>query len=521
MRMSLLLLIALGCGGQEAAVPDVGPAPGVEPAPPVLRRLTESQYRASVTALLGPGLAMPTALEPDVEVDGLLAVGASEVAVSALGVERYEAASFLLADQADPAALLPCTPAGDADGDCARAFVQVVGRRAWRRPLTEDEVGRLADVVTTIGTAQGDFDAGVRYALAAMLQSPYFLYRVETSHDGPLTGFEVATRLAYLLWAQPPDDGLLDRAAAGDLDTPKGVREVASDMLDDPRAEQGVRAFADDWLHLYLLDDLSKDPMLFEHASPELAASAREETLALFTRFALGNEDVRDVLTTSDAYVDPRLAALYRLPSPALQGFAWTELPKDGRRRGLLGNASVLNIGSHATRSSATLRGKFVRTFLLCHEIPEPPADVDTSLPEPDATAPTLRDRVAVHLEEPACAACHQVTDPIGLALENFDATGRWRDTENGVTIDASGTLDGEDFANAWLLADVLHDHEDVVHCWTDRLYAYGTGQTPEAGQAELVDWLSASLAASDHRWRELLLAFVISDGFLTVGAQP
>ena len=262
--MSWLWLIALGFSGPDAAeVSGVGPAPAADPAPPTLRRLTRAQYDASVRALLGGHVALPTSLEPDGEVDELLSVGAGVTAVSSLGVERYESAAYLLADQVDPVDVLPCEPANASDAGCARAFVEDFGRRAWRRPLTEIETERVAGIVTGVG---------LRYGVAALLQSPHFLYRVETSQAGALSGYEVATRLAYLLWGEPPDDALLDRAAVGELDTARGVGDVAREMLDDPRAEAGVRAFVDEWLHLYRLADLKKDPAIFDHASPDLGA---------------------------------------------------------------------------------------------------------------------------------------------------------------------------------------------------------------------------------------------------------
>ncbi len=523
MRRASILSLCLWMGCPAPTEPPE-PEPAARPAAPALRRLTEAQYLASVRALLGDDLALPTALEPDTVAHGLASVGASSSTISALGIERYEDASFLLAeqivdDEARLAALLPCEPSGAADRDCASAFVEVIGRRAWRRPLSGEEIDALSGIVVEVGGAEGRFAEGVRYGLAALLQSPRFLYRIEQGEAVKLDGFEIASRLAFLLWAEPPDDALLDRAAAGELDTAEGVRQVAAELLDDPRAVAGVRAFADEWLKLSALPEHTKDPTLFDHAHPDLGPSAREETLSVFTTFALGPNDVRDVMTTRLTRIDARLAALYRVPAPEADGFGWTELPDDGTRRGLLGHASVLNLTSHATRTSATLRGQFLRENLLCQSIPEPPADVDTSLPEVDSAAPTLRDRIAIHLESPACAACHAVTDPIGLGLENLDAVGRWRETENDVRIDPSGDLDGQAFADAWALAQALRDHDDLMPCWTDRLYAYGTGHAPAPDEAATVDWLTARLADSDHRWRELLLAFAASEAFRTVGA--
>lgn len=520
----LVLTIALGGCGGEATVAGgaLAPAPPVEASSPTLRRLTQTEYRAAVEALLGDGLALPLTLEPDTLSHGLYAIGAGVTTVSALGVERYETAAWLLVDQIDAerlAALLPCAPIGPGDAACAARAVAEVGRSAWRRPLVADEIDRLTDLVVTIGEAEDDFAVGFGFALGAMLQSPHFLYRVEHGVNGRLTDHELATRLSFLLWARPPDRALLDAADQGSLSDPDTYAAEVDRLLADPRAVDGVRAFVADWLRLDGLDALEKDPMVFDHAHPDLGPSAREETLRLFGRFALGDEDIRHVLITRETQVDPRLAALYRVPAPDPLGFAPITLPNDGTRRGLLGHASVLALNAFATRSSATLRGAMVRRTLLCQDLPDPPADVDTSIPEPDASSPTLRDRIAVHLEEPACATCHQYTDPIGLGLENFDGIGRWRDSENGATIDPSGDLDDVPFADAWDLGGALASHPLLLPCWTDRLVAFGVGRTPSGGEAEAVAWLAEALVHDDHRWEQLLRRFVASDLFQTVGA--
>ncbi|MCB9745635.1 MAG: DUF1592 domain-containing protein [Alphaproteobacteria bacterium] len=536
--MTLLLTALLALGACDKAAPvdsgsgltDPGPAPEVEAPAPALRRLTTSQFRNVVRDLFGEGMVLTTQLEPDTVEEGFLSVGASVAAVSALGVERYELVALSLADQAleDETrldALLPCTPESADDAVCAEDFVRSFGRRAWRRPLSEDEVSRLVGVITWIGGDTGSFEEGLRYGLAAMLQSPHFLYRREHGQvteggQRQLTDHELASRLSFFLWNTTPDDVLLDAADAGLLSAPGGLEDQAWRMLDDPRANDGLRNLFTELYHLYELDDLDKDPLVFTHASAELGPAAREETLRVLEQLILEDDaDFRTLFTTQDTFVDRRLAALYGVPAPTLDdSFAAVRLERSGGRRGLLGQASFLLLNAHATRSSATLRGKFVREVLLCQAIPPPPGDVDTSIPETDASSPTLRDRIASHLEVESCATCHRITDPLGLGLENFDGVARWRLTENDATIDASGELDGEAFDDAWQLGRVLSEHEDVPSCISSHVYHYAVGHGTADGEEALVDWLTQGFVYDGHSFRSLLIRTITSPGFAQVG---
>jgi len=529
----LLLLSLLGCKdkGADSAAPVSarGAAPAAQPPAPALRRLTRSQYDNAVSDLFGDGLVLPAKLEPDAEVEGLLSVGAATNAVSAYGVELYEDAAFLIAEQVFSdaerwGALVPCTPEADDDADCAAAFAESIGQAAWRRPLDADEVDTIAGVIASIGAAAGDFNTGAMYGLAAVLQSPSFLYRVEHgSTDGdlrPLTDWELASRLSFLLWNSVPDAELLDAAAAGELATAAGLEAQARRMLADPHASDGVRNLFDEIFHLYELDGISKDPAVFTHASPDLIDSAREETLRLMEWLVLEEDaDFRDLMTSRDTFVDRRLAALYGVAAPVEGGFGLVTLSPEDGRRGLLGHASFLMLEAHAASSSATLRGIFIRDKLLCQTIPAPPADVDTSIPEADASSPTLRERLQTHLEDPTCASCHQLTDLVGLGLENFDGIGRWRDIENGATIDPSGTIDGTDFADAWSLGEAVSNHDAYGPCLTEHLYQYATGHPVAEGEEDLVDWLALGFSENSHSLQELMVDVIVSDGFRNTGA--
>jgi hypothetical protein len=522
-------VLGLGaCAHDPPADPLRGATPVVTPPAPALRRLTQAQYTNSVVSLLGEGLVLPTSLEPDTALEGLYAVGAAATTISPVGVEEYEDAAYSLAEQvmADPArvaAVVGCEPGADG---CATSFVTTFGRRAWRRALTTDEITRLVAISDLAATTLGDPAAGPTYALAAMLQSPHFLYREELGEADPddpttrrYTSVEMATRLSYLLWNTTPDDTLLDAGDAGDLVTDAGLAAHVDRLLADDRAHAGVRALFSEMLELQDLDDLNKDPLVFTHMSPEVGPAAREQTLLGLEALVFGDGDYRDFYTTRTTFLDPMLAALYNVRAPTRDGFGETELPADLGRAGFLGQVSFLALQSHPTASSATLRGKFIREVLLCQSIPPPPAGVDTSIPEATADAPTLRDRVEVHMTDPSCAGCHKLTDPIGLGLENFDGLGGWRLTENDVTIDPSGTLDGVDFADAVGLGQAVSTHASLGPCLAATVYRYATAHAVSDGEDALVAWHADGFAQSGYAVKALLADVANGPGFRRVGA--
>jgi hypothetical protein len=501
----------------------------VRPGPVSMRRLTHAQYHRSIADLFGDGVVVPDLLEPDVPQGGLLSVGAGDTTFSARGVASMEDAAYAIAaqvldDEAQRRRLVPCAPAGPVDSACARQFVEQVGRSAWRRPLTGEEVQRITAVADGAAGTLGDFHAGLEYAVAALLQSPNFVFRVELgAGEGEarrFDDFELASRLSFFLWNSTPDARLLDQAAAGALSTDAGLLAEAKRLLVSPRAREGLSNFFSEQLLLYELDELSKDPMIFEHFSTELGADAREETLQLLLHTVLeADSDFRDIMTTRETFLNPRLSALYDVPAPTREGFRRVRLPEEANRAGLLTHASILNLHAHQVSSSATLRGKFVRTVLLCQTIPPPPVNVDTSIPEASGTARTLRDRVKEHLENPSCAGCHNLLDPIGLALENYDGIGRWRTDDNDARIDASGELDGIPYTDAIGLGQTVRDHEDFAPCVVRTLVRYATGRVEDPSEGAALEALSERFAEVGHRVRPMLLEIVMSPLFRQAGA--
>lgn len=531
--LTLLALVAVagivppGC--EEGRPPEVEPV--IEPGPVSMRRLTAEQYRRTVTDLFGDDIVVPALAEPDIAVSGLISVGATESSFSPRGVESAEAAAFTIAEQALETAerrarILDCDP-GDTPAEragCAESMVRTLGLRAWRRPLADDEVERIVRIGVDAARALDDFDTGMTYAVAALLQSPYFLYRTELGstadgQPGPFDDFELATRLSYFLWNTTPDDALLDAAASGLLSTEEGLRSQAERLIDGRRAREGVRAIFADHLELYDAEEMKKDPTLFEHFSSELGKDVREETLRLIDHLVFDSKaDFRDLMTTRETFINPRLAAIYGIPAPNPGGFARVLLPEDGQRAGLLGHASTLGLHSHQRATSATLRGAFVRKVLLCQAIPPAPVDVDTSIPEPSGNTLTLRDRVKEHLENPACASCHELTDPIGLGLENYDSIGRWRETDEGAAIDPGGEIDGAAFSDAMELGWVIREHERFAPCVVRTVARVAMGRAESGNEGVYLQDLSDGFADGGYRVKPLLLAVVTSPLFRDAG---
>jgi hypothetical protein len=329
--------------------------------------------------------------------------------------------------------------------------------------------------------------------------------------------YELATRLAFFMWNTTPDDALLDAAESGVLSTEEGYAQEVERLLADERSRDGVRAFFSDMLRLAELEHLNKDPAVYVHFSPDVGASARQETLLgvehlVFDRHA----DYRELFTTRTTFVDRKLASIYDLPAPTLEGHGRIDLPESSTRVGFLGQVAFLGSQAHAASSSATLRGKFVREVFLCAAIPPPPANANTAIPEATMDAPTLRDRVLVHFENPTCRSCHQLMDPMGLAFENFDGLGRFRTEENDTRIDPSGSLNGEYFADAAALADVLYAQPDVPRCLVRTMYRYATGHVEVTGETAELRALTDEFESARYDVLALMRLVTMRPGFRT-----
>jgi hypothetical protein len=500
------------------------------PAAATLHRLTVSQYGNAVRALLGADVSVPTDLEADTPLHGFNAVGASELTISPRAAEQYETAALALAGQIvgrveTRGEWLGCDPAG---ADCLRSALGRLGRLAWRRPLAADETEALTQLALASAAELRDPWQGVMHGLSALLQSPDFLFRVERGEPDPeqparrrYTSLEMASRLSFFLWNGPPDDALLTAGERGDLATEAGVRAAAERMLADPRAEAALTSFFGEYVHLDRLDvGLQKDPATFPQVTATLAASMKAEIEALFHDVAFTRDaDFGEILTARRVFVNGELAALYGLPAPPDPAVhAPYDLPAGHPRGGLLATAGILALYAHNTITSPTLRGKFVVGNLLCVDIPPPPAGVVAQLPEGDGSPETMRDKVSRHRSDPTCNGCHQYMDPLGLALENFDAVGAYRTTEQGLPIDATGELMGETFQGAAGLGRALRETPDFGACLVRRMYRHATGHLENPGEEPAVRALVARLAEGGNRLKALAVETVASPGFRRVG---
>lgn len=420
--------------------------------------------------------------------------------------------------------LAPCNVDAPRDA-CARTFIDTFGRLAYRRPLDDNERASLLGVFIEKEKRAG-YAPAVELVIAAILQSPKFLYRLEPA-DGaaktrPLSGYELATRLSYFIWVSTPDRALLDAASSGQLATAVAVEQTARRMLADPRAEDGIRSFHRQWLDLRALDTASKVPALYPAFSSELKAAMVEETLR-FSAHAVfqGGDTVTTLLTSRKSFINAALAKLYGVPAPEGNGFALADLPPQ-QRSGVLTHASVMSVFASAEETSPILRGKFIREKLLCDRIEPPPPNAIVAAPPFDPKK-TKRERFAEHRAEPLCASCHVTLDPVGFGFEKYDAVGAWRLTEHGLPIDATGILDGLDdadgpFDGAVELATRLAKSTQVRRCFVKQWFRAAIGRVEQAEDTASLEEMYQAFARAGFDARELIVAIAKSDVFRHAG---
>jgi len=536
--LALLLGLGAGCYGKSdqwivlgpeapAAPEDAAPdTVAFEPPPFTLRRLQAPQYLRAVEDLLGPQAAAAATPPEDASVNGFKAIGNAQLALSTSMALLYEASAIAAAEAAlatpeQRAWLVGCAPSDQ----CLRSFVSRLGRRAFRRTLTAEELAAW----TAAGASEavsGDFWSGATAVVAGMLQSPHFLYLVEAGAPDPeraggwaLTGPELASRMAFFLTGGPPDDALLDAAEAGELGSDQGRRRWAWRLVLGDRAKAALRGFWSEHLGLDGLQTLAKDPATYPEYSPALAAAMREETLAFADEVVWAQDlDARELLRARFTVGSSAIADLYGVEPPA-GGFGRIALPAGGMRGGLLGQASFLSLRAHQAQTSPTRRGLFVRERLLCEPVDQPPGQVSMVLPTPEG-AVTMRQRLAVHREDPICAGCHGLMDDIGLGLESFDGIGRFRTLDQGVEIDPASLLDGAPFAGAAELGEALAADPRAMRCLQRNLFRAAVGHVETGGEALAMFRLEQAFAASGYRLRALLVEIAASEAF-RAGAPP
>ncbi len=503
-----------------------------EPAPLRIRLLLGWQYRNAVRDLLGEKAAVAVSPPPDTTVNGWDAIGAAQLSLSATAVDLYEgsaqrASAIAMADASLRDSILGCPPRSSDNSSCMRGFVSRFGRRAWRRALTEGELATWAAVGASAANEYQDFYKGAAFVAAGLLQSPNFLYEVEVGEADSdsqgrlrLSGYEVASRLAFFLTGSTPSEELLSAAEAGELDTAEGIRSWARELLQQRGAREAIARIFDELLQLRELPQLTKDPRIFPSFNPALAAAMRDETQHLLGSLVWDEAgDFRRFFDADYTFVNRDLASLYGLGYGPPTGFAQVTLPEESRRGGFLGHGSFLSLMAHPATTSPTLRGKFVREKLLCQNIPPPPPDVDINLPVTEGM--TTRQRLLAHRQNASCAGCHTLMDDIGLGLENFDAIGAYRTSESGQPIDASTTLDElGSFTGARELGRLLGADQRVTHCLGRNLFRAATGHVDGLGESGPLNVVHDRFGSSGFRLQELLVEIAASDAF-RFGSAP
>ncbi len=524
MRRALpLFLLAAGCTGIVS-----GPArftlssnDAEQVATSGLRRLSRVELDATVRELLADDQGRARRLLPADSTDPFdndyrlqTASGALVEAAEALAVELSDVA---LLDPQQRARLLPCQPMGPSDAGCLRVFIETFGRRAFRRPLLQEEVDHFMALQPYAAEA-ADFDFGVKLVIRAMLQHPAFLYRVELGEPVSgqpgifkLTRSELATRLSYFLVGTTPADWLLDEAAAGGLDTKEGVALVAKRLLAEPLAREQIERFHALWLGYHRLP----------HPLP-LTQAMQQESDALVDRvvFTEGT-DYFTLFTSSDSFVNATLATQYGITNfSGGTGFQWTPYG-DTPRKGLLSHGSVLSQGAKFADTSPTQRGIFVRNRLLCQEIPPPPPGVNADQP-PTSTSPCKKDRYSAHASGGGCKGCHDSIDPIGFGLERFDREGRYRLTDDGLPncpIEGAGSVMGApagdlSFSGPDGLADALIASGAFERCVVTQVFRFSQGRREEGLDVPAILERTEQFKAGQRNFQALLIDVVSDETF-------
>jgi len=498
----------------------------------MLRRLSRSEYDATVHDLFGIPSAWGEGFSPDTVVNGF-DNNASALVVSPLLADQARRAAEEIADKVfqSPGALLPCDPA-TGDAACAAAFVDTFGKRAFRRPLETADHDRYMALYTLVATDDG-FLEGVKTVLSAMLQSPHFLYRTElggAAQDGvvKLTPHEIASELSYLFWGTLPDAELFAAADANKLGTPEEIASQAERLLADPRSDAVLDRFVDQWLLVGNVVNVPKDASVYPDLTPSVRAGMRDEIRALYRRVLRGETPTLPALFASKkTYVSPDLATYYGLPSDgSTDADGLLEVDLTGTERaGLLTQGALLATHAHPNDSSPIHRGKLVRTRLLCQKLPPPPAGFNVQPPplDPDLTT---RERYIAHSTVEPCKSCHELMDPIGFGFERFDGAGRYRSEENGKPIDASGEIVQSPATNGAFdgvagLSTMLAESPDTAACFSLQWLRFAYGIEESVDTQCLVQGVAQDFEKDGLRLDTLLTSLVQTAHFLERKADP
>ncbi|MES1260905.1 MAG: DUF1592 domain-containing protein [Acidobacteriota bacterium] len=427
-------------------------------------------------------------------------------------------------DTASRERIFVCHPASDAEDDaCAKRIVSTLARRAWRKQISDPDI-KVPLKFYKDARKEGGFEAGIEMALRAVLVSPQFIFRIEQDPANVASGtayrlndLDLASRLSFFLWSSLPDDELLDTAIQGKLKQPAVLEKEVRRMLADTRSGAMVNNFAEQWIYLRNLASSNPDARMFPDFDDNLRQAFRRETEMFFESVMREDRNVLDLLRANYTFVNERLAKHYGIPNIYGSRFRRVTFGPDGHRGGLLGQGSILTVTSYANRTSPVIRGKWILTNILGTPPPPPPPNVP---PLKDAAETgrilTMRERMAEHRANPACAGCHKLMDPVGFSLENFDAVGRYRSAENGIPVDAAGGLpDGRSFnGEEGLKQALLARPELFVSTTTEKMLTYALGRGVEDFDAPAVRKIVQDARGRDYRFSSLVLGIVNSTPF-------
>lgn len=517
--------------------PTVGVPEGPKAGRSPMRLLTRYEYDNTVSDVFGVVSNEAESFPPENVADGF-ENNAWVHKVNPSGLRYYLEASERLSQRVwdtPPEALQVCVGEAPDAQECKDGITAFLPR-VFRRPVEADEVALFHSLYDRTRDREDEREA-FESTVQLMLQSPQFLYRVElyerspvaldpvdggmTSDDYELVGpYEMASRLSYMFWASAPDAELLAAAEAGDLNTPDKLKIQIERLMGDDRVRDTVATFHRQWLGLDRMNSVVKDPTLFPDWDDELRADLRI-SLNEFINYAYWEEGTLHALLNSQkVFMTAGLAQLYGLEQPAGAGGVWEiEMPAS-ERAGLLTQPALLAMLSYPNQSSPINRAVFVREKILCQHLPPPPADMEITAPDPDPSL-TTRETFAIHTEDPTCAGCHTLIDPLGFGFEGYDALGRYRETENGKEVDVSGelvaapdaSLNGE-FTGAVDLASRLGDSDYVAQCMSEQWFTFIMGRHSDESDEPSIEAINEAFADSGFQFGSLLKAIVLSDSF-------
>lgn len=513
----------------DAALKSAACADGISPGPAPLRRLNRNEYAATIRDLLNIHINAGQGLPADGAGGEGFDNAAETLFLSPIHAEKYleaarQALEYGASDPKSRATFLAVAPsATTSPEEAAQANLGPFLRRAFRRPTRPGELEKYLALFRAAQRREKNFDGSLLFAMRGVLVSPHFLFRLEEPNPQPeprlLGDYELATRLSYFLWGSMPDDKLLELAEAGKLHEPEVLQEQAIRLLRDVKSRDFAESFVEQWLNTRELGrDIKPDRTLFpSYYDAEIQAAIKYEPILFFHELLTTDLSLLNLLDSTFTFLTNKLQKFYELPATKLkQQPVRVELPDNSHRGGLLGMAAVLAVSSYPQRTSPVLRGKWLLDAILGTPPPPPPPNVP-QLKESTGSAPaSVRERLTLHRQNPACASCHSRIDPLGFALDNFDVLGRFRTEDGGKPIDAKGELpDGTQFEGIDGLKKVLLSRKELfLRNLTSKMLGYALGRGLTLEERCTVDNIVKALEKNDYSGQTLIREIVLSVPF-------